>query len=216
MSSTNKTTNYELSQYVGSDKPTYLGDYNGDMLKIDTQMKTNADAASAAAAAASTADGKAVNAASAASTADGKAVNAQNTADSANSTANSALSKATANETAIAGITNKGEWNAFTNYQYSAYRINKNMVEVSVYADSLSQALANFGSLTLHTLPAQYRPDRNLRLPVFVRTVGGSFVSQCYLEIKSTGEVNIYNWGVNINIEAIVGYVAFPVSYVAE
>lgn len=46
MSSTNKTPNYELSQYVGTDKPTYLGDYNGDMLKIDAQMKANADAAS--------------------------------------------------------------------------------------------------------------------------------------------------------------------------
>ncbi len=45
MSSTNKTPNYDLSQYVGTDKPTYLGDYNGDMLKIDAQMKENADAA---------------------------------------------------------------------------------------------------------------------------------------------------------------------------
>ena len=36
MASTNKTTHYELSQYVGSDKPTYLVDYNGDMSKIDT------------------------------------------------------------------------------------------------------------------------------------------------------------------------------------
>ena len=43
MSSTNKTTNYDLSQYIGSDKPTYLSDYNGDMLKIDTAMKANAD-----------------------------------------------------------------------------------------------------------------------------------------------------------------------------
>lgn len=46
MSSTNKTTHYELSQYVGSDKPTYLTDYNGDMLKIDTGInaaKTIAD-----------------------------------------------------------------------------------------------------------------------------------------------------------------------------
>lgn len=45
MSSTNKTNNYELSQYIGTDKPTYLGDYNGDMLKIDTQMKNNANSA---------------------------------------------------------------------------------------------------------------------------------------------------------------------------
>lgn len=35
MASTNKTTHYELSQYIGTDKPTYLVDYNGDMAKID-------------------------------------------------------------------------------------------------------------------------------------------------------------------------------------
>lgn len=35
MSSTNKTTYYDLSQYIGTDKPTYLGDYNSDMSKID-------------------------------------------------------------------------------------------------------------------------------------------------------------------------------------
>ena len=33
--STNKTTHYDLSQYVASDKPTYLVDYNQDMAKID-------------------------------------------------------------------------------------------------------------------------------------------------------------------------------------
>lgn len=36
MASTNSTTHYELSQYIGTDKPTYLVDYNGDMSKIDT------------------------------------------------------------------------------------------------------------------------------------------------------------------------------------
>lgn len=43
MASTNKTTNYELSQFVGSDKPAWLGDYNQDMVKIDAGMKDNAD-----------------------------------------------------------------------------------------------------------------------------------------------------------------------------
>lgn len=36
MSSTNKTTHYDLSQYTASDKPTYLVDYNADMSAIDT------------------------------------------------------------------------------------------------------------------------------------------------------------------------------------
>lgn len=55
MSSTNKTTNYELSQFIGSDKPAWLVDYNGDMSKIDNQMKANADAAASAASQASSA-----------------------------------------------------------------------------------------------------------------------------------------------------------------
>lgn len=37
----NSTTNYHLSQYIGTDKPTYLGDYNSDMSKIDTAIKSN-------------------------------------------------------------------------------------------------------------------------------------------------------------------------------
>ena len=35
MASTNKTTNYELSQFQSSDIPAWLTDYNGDMQKID-------------------------------------------------------------------------------------------------------------------------------------------------------------------------------------
>ena len=46
MASTNKTTHYELSQYIGTDKPTYLVDYNQDMGKIDAGIygaKSEAD-----------------------------------------------------------------------------------------------------------------------------------------------------------------------------
>lgn len=35
MSSANKTANYKLSQFIGTDKPTFLGDYNNDMQIID-------------------------------------------------------------------------------------------------------------------------------------------------------------------------------------
>lgn len=43
MTATNHTENYNLSQFVGTDRPTWLVDYNGDMTKIDTQLKQNAD-----------------------------------------------------------------------------------------------------------------------------------------------------------------------------
>ena len=84
MASTNKTTHYELSQYVSSDKPTYLIDYNGDMLKIDTGInaaKTTADSASTAATNAGTA---AETAQTTANTAVTNAATAQTTADGAN------------------------------------------------------------------------------------------------------------------------------------
>lgn len=44
MTATNHTNNYNLSQFTGTDRPTWFGDYNGDMAKIDAYMKANADA----------------------------------------------------------------------------------------------------------------------------------------------------------------------------
>lgn len=50
MGSTNKTANYELPQWIGTDKPTFLGDLNDAYLKIDTGMAENkGDATSAVA-----------------------------------------------------------------------------------------------------------------------------------------------------------------------
>ena len=107
MSSTNKTSNYELSQFLGTDKPAWLADYNSDMSKIDTQMKANADSASGA-------DGKAdanataigtlaslttdakTNVVSAINEVDAHADTAQNTATGASTVANGAKTTADA------------------------------------------------------------------------------------------------------------------------
>lgn len=118
MASTNKTTNYDLSQYLGTDKPTYLGDYNSDMLKIDTAIKNASDSASAASTAASaaqtTADGASTAASNAqtsadaanqaASSANTAAATAQGTANTANTNAQSALANASVNAQAIAAL----------------------------------------------------------------------------------------------------------------
>ena len=50
MTATKHTKNYNLSQFAGTDRPTWLGDYNGDMSKIDAQLKQNADDIASAAA----------------------------------------------------------------------------------------------------------------------------------------------------------------------
>lgn len=124
MSSTNKTTNYKLSQYIGTDKPTYLGDYNGDMLKIDNQMKVNADSAnnakSAAGAAQAVADkaSKDVMALNNSVTANSediaslKTKNAQQdvSIQNATNTASSANNKANQNEKNITDINTSNQW----------------------------------------------------------------------------------------------------------
>ncbi len=48
MAHTNQTPNYELSQFLGTDKPAWLVDYNGDMEKIDLGLKAAQDVADAA------------------------------------------------------------------------------------------------------------------------------------------------------------------------
>lgn len=135
MSSTNKTTNYQLSQYIGTDKPTYLGDYNGDMSKIDKAIKDVADSASTASSTAGSAEAKAEqasqdvasmnenisqisgevttldgtvkNLATQVGTASSNAQSALSTANQANTNANNALEKLDKiGWTAVAQVTN--------------------------------------------------------------------------------------------------------------
>lgn len=78
MSSTNKTLTIELSQYVGTDKPTYLTDYNGDMLKIDNAIAADRDSITTAQGKADGADAKADANATAIQSLDGQINNASN------------------------------------------------------------------------------------------------------------------------------------------
>lgn len=43
MAHTNSTQNYNLPQWIGSDKPTFLGDFNNAFSEIDSQLKVNSD-----------------------------------------------------------------------------------------------------------------------------------------------------------------------------
>lgn len=104
MGYTNKTSHYELPQYIANDKPSWLGDFNSAMLKIDTVMADNdatAEAANSAATGAqtqiasisaqiSTIQGQVNTAVDTATTADGKATTAQTIAAQANTAAGEA------------------------------------------------------------------------------------------------------------------------------
>ena len=99
--STNKTANYELPQFVGTDKPTWLGDFNEAMSDIDAGMHENAtDIASMesdvtnAVSTASQASQDVTTLTGTVNTLSSTVSSVQTTANNAQSTANSALNVA--------------------------------------------------------------------------------------------------------------------------
>lgn len=178
MSSTSKTTNYKLSQYIGTDKPTYLGDYNGDMLKIDNQMKVNADSASNAASAAGAAkavadkaskDVKALNDSVTANSEDIASLKAKNTQQdvsiqNATNTASSANNKANQNVQNITDINTRNQWirginihnTGLPNYSKGSWNCSYNnfsgLLNISGQVE-LSQGSTIAGTTRLGTIP---------------------------------------------------------------
>ena len=89
MASTNKTTTLDLSQFVGTDKPDWLTDYNEDMEKIDA-WATTAD--------------------SDINSANNNATSAKTTADAASAAANSAVTSAANANTAVQSLKSSLNW----------------------------------------------------------------------------------------------------------
>lgn len=117
MGATNHTANYDLPQWIGSDKPTFLGDLNDAFLKIDTGMKTNQSEISGAVSDAGNALAKATSAEQGVNTltplvntASENASQALSTANNAASTANTANTNANAANTKLNGF----NWSAST------------------------------------------------------------------------------------------------------
>lgn len=116
---TNSTQNYNLPQFIGSDKPTWLGDVNTAMSTIDTAIGTNASNISSLGTRVTSTEGIASQASTDVASLRGTvntlsddvttvtttANNAQSTATSALNTANSANGKADSNATKIGDLT---------------------------------------------------------------------------------------------------------------
>ena len=97
MGSTNKTDNLKLSQFIDDDKPTFRGDYNSDMAKIEAGF----DSVRADIAQTETTAGSALSIANDAKT---RAEAAKATADSANSSATNANAGLDAVNTILDGL----------------------------------------------------------------------------------------------------------------
>lgn len=230
MSSTNKTKNYNLSQYIGTDKPTYLGDYNGDMLKIDNQMKANADSASNAASAAGTAQSIAEKAskdvqtlnnsvtANSESIASLKTKNTQQdvSIQNAANSASSALNKANQNETNIADINTRNQWIQGTNIHNTGLP-NYNKGSWNCSYNRLSGLLNISGQIELSqgsTIAGESRiatiPDNIMKL---IDPSGERKIWSSVFVTRSDGSLEVQNMTIDITGKIYIPYTLNNVMY---
>lgn len=157
MSSTNKTTNYELSQFIGSDKPAWLQDYNADMSKIDTGIHnaaTTATGADGKADANTTAIGSLSNLTTDDKTSVVAAINEVDShADTAQNTANSASTNAS---TALQGLQkfNLSEKSTLTP-SVNKGTINSDLTNVQFATDTTDSIFKIYGRLYVDNLSGQ-------------------------------------------------------------
>lgn len=197
MASTNKTSNYELSQFLGTDKPAWLSDYNTDMSKIDAQMKLNADAATTAggtATSAAAAVGTLANLTTDAKTSAVAAINEVDShADTASETAASALSTATAASTAAGGIADYITMSSVTRYNtVSQFQVTQG--GGSIYTASITVArnaagtLAKvYGSITLQGTSSSGISSVKLNVDTGLRPTEEMTINDCGVSLADNG-----------------------------
>lgn len=113
MSFTNKTPNYNLPQWLGTDKPSWLVDVNGAFSSIDAAVKAAADSGSGADATARAALETAQAAQETANGAAEQADNANTKADNANVTAGNAQTAAGEALGKVNAISNVNQWKRY-------------------------------------------------------------------------------------------------------
>jgi hypothetical protein len=176
MSSTNKTTNYNLSQFIGSDKPAWLADYNQDMSKIDAGMNTAQETATGAdgkADANTTSIGTLANLTTDAKTSLVAAINEVDAhADTAQASADNVGVLANTNATKITEIENYFKFTQFGNSTATATGASILASEVK-YASNANGTLGKiYGRIVLETtatsptlvLTSGLHPDTNINI----------------------------------------------------
>ena len=217
MSHTNSTPNYNLPQFVGTDKPTWLNDVNGAFSSIDTQMKANADSATTANTTASTAQNAIGTLSGLNTTAKTDLVNALNevntnlgttsgVASSASATATQANNKATALESTF-NINNFENFD-INNITKSNCNIAYGNIHTASNADgTLGKIYGFLGSVTSTSSTTDgyisfmtpFRPTQDIVINDSVLMIQHSYqgaansesIARTGMTIKTTGEVRI-------------------------
>lgn len=223
MSSTNKTTNYDLSQFVGSDKPAWLGDYNSDMAKIDAGVHTAQTTATGA-------DGKADANATAIGTLANLTTTAKTDAVSAinevNSTATTASGVATAAGTTATAAKNKADsieaylslvndrtitWTASAGTWQSTGGVSNNKLSVRTNnTDSLGKI---YGAMVLTNIPSGVSSitftssDTGIR-PTSAITFNGCGYARIHSTYASGGHYRLNDISYTLNTDGTITFTA--------
>jgi hypothetical protein len=233
--STNKTTNYELPQFVGTDKPTWLGDFNSAMSAIDTGMAENASDISSlesdvatASATASQASQDVTSLTSTVNTLSGNVTTATNTANNAQSTATSALNtantangKADTNASNITSLTTRVaqteadianiNLTSFENLTTSDVTVSEGSVgsvNVTVAKNSDGSIAKVYGQIELSTSGNGTMTVRTSLRPEETLTINGGCIRAIY-----SGNT-IHNIGVCTMTLATNGNITMPINFI--
>lgn len=217
MGATNHTANYDLPQWIGTDKPTFLGDLNDAFLKIDTGMKTNQSEISGATSDAGNALAKATSAEQAVNTLTPLVNTASENASQALTTANNAASTANAantNANAANAKLNTFDWSASTRLTKPAgvtwdssevyYSHNSGLYLLNLYGviigsfNNVNNTISN--NSVLFTLPSSFPAPTNTRsiyggILIYATVNGTPLLLPGILKIKTdrtcVGECNV-------------------------
>ena len=180
MASTNKTTTLKLSQFVGTDKPDWLTDYNEDMEKIDTW--------------ATTADSDIADA-------NNKATQAVNTANGASTAANAATTAANNAVTVANSVVNGWEVIVPTsvNSKITGFtricrgNVSAGILFLSAYFYNNETTFSLNGNETLFKIPTKFVPTSSVLYGAITLKDNTNNITISNLTINSDGSINIWS-----------------------
>lgn len=216
MSHTNTTANYNLPQFVGTDKPSWLTDVNGAMTSIDTQMKANADANTTTAGDLTTLAGRVTTAEGNIATNTANITTVSNVASTAGTTASNAKNTADALASMLDindfGKTTATTSNGTINFQNVYYASNADGSVGKIYGEIGVTPSTN--APTSITFSTPFRPSETLKIGGNVFLQHGVTRELYYTDytIGTNGQVTIqlsnlfYNVATKINLVATLTF----------
>lgn len=202
MSHTNTTANYNLPQFTGTDKPSWLTDVNGAMTSIDTQMKANADANTTTAGDLTTLTGRVT-------TAEGNIASQGSTLQTVSNVASTASTTATNAQTAINDLSRYLTLTTFASSEVSTNNgnISYNTVMNATNADgSVGKIYGQFyvrpsaSASTTITIKTNFRPSEQI-------TINGVGLIQGRTDDRDVNPVSlVVNPNGNVNITLNSGW----------